>query len=187
MDGKSDIRDRVLRMQKSFSRGLCVTFKMLASQRYTPATKKKRQRLNEFGNYVAFPLLVFPMGLHFSFVHRPPSIFHNGFLLPHDPFNVCFRFYHLDVIQSPLPHTRSSLLVSHSLFALLPVRSNSLPHTQWLCHVSEVQACLIPRGSLSNFNPLFPAVLNWLQVKYKNRPNWIGVPWKACCVASSGD
>lgn len=85
---KVNIRGCVLRMQKLLQ-GIMCYFKILASQHCTETTclrrsqEKKRLCLSEFGNYVAFPLLGFPMGLCNS--TSPSSIacsiFQTGFLL----------------------------------------------------------------------------------------------------------
>ncbi len=86
---------------------------MLASQHYSEASCLRRSQetkaMSEFGNFVAFPSLGFPMG--FCNSTSPSSIvnLHNWFLLTNNLFYLRFHFYHLDVIHSPLPYTLCSL------------------------------------------------------------------------------
>lgn len=148
---------------------------MLASQRYTACLrhfqeKKKRLCLIEFGNYVAFPLLGFPMGIcNSTYILQPWSTFHLSYwissLLP------LFLF---------LPSWCHSLsLFSHFLFG---ISAASVFHytPKRLCHVSEVQVCLIPRDDFRNFYPLFPTVLKW-PVKSTNRLDSHTMKGLLCC------
>lgn len=156
---KVNIRGCVRRMQELLKRIMCyfkcelpnVTGRLLA----WGAARKKKAVFEWVWELCGLSLIRSSHGtllFHFSSVRR--SFHHSYKVFFFSLISFFFTFVSVSTILMSFA-LRCHPLLSFTL-SFSAARSISLPHTQWPCHVSEVQVCLSPKGDFSNFNPLFP-------------------------------